>query len=246
LALEVAQEKKERAKAARRQKELNKRTQALAERTREEEGYNNPRGGGGNGNGGEMWQSAASFDASAFPDLANPLGFASGAPGFSPSSGPTASGGGGGAGSGTESGGTAGVSPATGSPELRGRVGSQGSSSPATRVANWNLVAEKGMASSELWVPLGASAGAASPPVGSSSHWGAAAAPMSSRPATGAGGSNPPALHLGSASWGARKPQASSSAASGSKAEEAELPPPSVNRHGQTTLFSTAGRRSYR
>jgi hypothetical protein len=77
LASEVAAEKKARATAARKQKELNKRTQALATRAREEEGINNPHA---RGNAPHEWQAAANFDATAFPDLANPLGFASGAP----------------------------------------------------------------------------------------------------------------------------------------------------------------------
>jgi hypothetical protein len=245
LASEVAAEKKARATAARKQKELNKRTQALATRAREEEGINNPHA---RGNAPHEWQAAANFDATAFPDLANPLGFASGAPSV-----PDA------VASGADS--PALMSAAAGSPELRGRSGSGAPSSsssvgsPATRVSNWNKVAEKGMASSELWAPLSASAAAAPAPA---SHWGASAAPLSSRPAA-AGGSNPPALHLGSAGggsgggggWGARsnKPAASSSSSAGSHSDEPDTdayPQPSVNRHGQTTLLSTAGRRSYR
>lgn len=210
MAPEFAADRKARQAAARRQKDLNKRTIQSSKALREAEGGAAAAGGGG-GSFLPEWQQ----DAAAFPGLAaNPLGFASGAP-VDPSS----------AGGSSAS--------ASGAPLSGG--------SPQTRVANWNVVAEKGMASSELWAPLQS---APSPVMQSVSHWGSAAAPM----AKPAGGSHPPSLSLGSAGWG-RKPAAASSSSSSSHHDDADaesFPLPTVNRHGQTTLLSTAGRRSYK
>jgi hypothetical protein len=127
--------------------------------------------------------------------------------------------------------------PATGSPELRS---STSSSSPSTRgVQNWNTIAEKGMASSELWAPL-----TATPPLQPvASHWGQSAAPMARPQASG-----PPAFQLGAtagATWGRKAPSSSTPQKANEPVEE-DLPPPTVNRSGQTTLLSTSSRRAYR
>lgn len=214
MASEFAADKKARQAAARRQKDLNKRTIQSSKAMREAEGGAAASSGGG-GSFLPEWQQ----DAASFPGLAaNPLGFASGAPADASSSSATST-----------------SAPASGS------ASSLSGGSPQTRVANWNVVAEKGMASSELWAPLQS---ASSPVIQSVSHWGSAAAPM----AKAAGGSHPPSLSLGSAGWG-RKPAAASSSSSSSHPDDADaesFPLPTVNRHGQTTLLSTAGRRSYK
>ena len=210
MAPEFAADKKARQAAARRQKDLNKRTIQSSKALREAEGG----AASSSGSGGSFlpeWQQ----DAASFPGLAaNPLGFASGAP-ADPSSSVTSS-----------------AAPTSGS------ASALSGGSPQTRVANWNVVAEKGMASSELWAPLQS---APSPVMQSVSHWGSAAAPMAKA------GSHPPSLSLGSAGWG-RKPAAASSSSSShpDDADAESFPLPTVNRHGQTTLLSTAGRRSYK
>ena len=234
MAREFEADRKARATAARKQKELNKRVTASSKVLAEQRADSGASGSGG-GSAFPSWQQQPLDAAGAFPDLAsnpNPLDFASGAPGASSAEGPSS----------TAAAAVSGSS-SSGSPDLRGGG------------AKWNVVAEKGMASSELWVPLTAAASSAAAGSTSSSssapHWGASAAPLShaagSSSARSFGGSHPPSLTLGSAGWARPKPAAASSSSRSADTEEPAFPQPSVNRHGQTTLLSTAsGRRSYK
>lgn len=117
---------------------------------------------------------------------------------------------------------------ASNSPDMRAAIAASIASSPA----HWNLVAEKGLATTELWEPLGANAAVAAPqpaPV-AGSHWGVASAPLATRMASSHGAAD-------GAGWRRTAPL---------EADAPPLPPSAINRHGQTTLLSTGSKRSYR